>query len=276
MSVYWVGDIQGCDAALGQLMERIDFSASQDRLYVLGDLVNRGPDSLAVLRRLQGLGNSVQCVLGNHDLHLLAMAAGVRSPSRLDTVQTVLQAPDKEALLHWLSHQKLAMHADEVLMVHAGVLPQWSAAQTVSLAQEVEQLLQGPDSQEFLRHMYGDEPTQWHDQLQGLDRWRCVVNALTRLRFCTAQGQMEFKTKEGAGHAPAGYMPWFDGPGRKTADQVVAFGHWSTLGSLNRPDVWGLDTGCVWGGCLTAVGRNQPHEEVFRIQIPCAPMQTPG
>ncbi len=275
MSVYWVGDIQGCDAALGQLMERIDFSASQDRLYVLGDLVNRGPDSLAVLRRLQGLGNSVQCVLGNHDLHLLAMAAGVRSPSRLDTVQTVLQAPDKEALLHWLSHQKLAMHADEVLMVHAGVLPQWSAAQTVSLAQEVEQLLQGPDSQEFLRHMYGDEPTQWHDQLQGLDRWRCVVNALTRLRFCTAQGQMEFKTKEGAGHAPAGYMPWFDVPGRKTADQVVAFGHWSTLGAVDRDDIWALDTGCVWGGCLTAIQRNSPDELPRKIQIKCPPYQTP-
>jgi len=215
MAIYWIGDIQGCDAPLGQFMDQVGFSASRDRLYVLGDLVNRGPSSLQVLRRLQRLGNSVQCVLGNHDLHLLAMNAGARKPSKTDTLNEVLEAVDKEALLHWLSHQALALYQEEVLMVHAGVLPQWSLEETLGLAKELQDILRGPDAQDFLMQMYGNEPSLWDAKLSGISRWRCALNAFTRLRFCAPSGQMEFETKEGTAKAPEGYMHWFEVPLRK-------------------------------------------------------------
>ena len=275
MSVYWVGDIQGCDAPLGQLLDQIDFSASRDRLYVLGDLVNRGPDSLAVLRRLQRLGSSVQCVLGNHDLHLLAIAAGARPPSQTDTLDDILQADDRDHLLHWLRHQSIAIFQEDVLMVHAGVLPQWSLAETLALARELESILQNHDADEFFLHMYGNEPAQWHPQLQGIARWRCALNAFTRLRFCSPTGDMEFNTKESSAKAPAGYMPWFEVPHRQTNHITIAFGHWSTLGAVARNDIWALDTGCVWGGCLTAFQRNQPTDTPHRIEIKCPSYQTP-
>jgi bis(5'-nucleosyl)-tetraphosphatase (symmetrical) len=275
MSVYWVGDIQGCDAPLGQLLDHVGFSVSRDRLYVLGDLVNRGPSSLAVLRRLQDMGSSVQCVLGNHDLHLLALAHGARSPSKSDTLQDVLEAPDRNHLLNWLQHQSLALFEENVLMVHAGVLPQWSLSETLALARELENILQGDGAAEFWVNMYGNEPAQWQSDLQGMDRWRCALNAFTRLRFCSPSGHMEFKTKEGSAKAPAGYMPWFEVPGRQTADITIAFGHWSTLGAVNRHDVWALDTGCVWGGCLTALQRDHLSDPPRRIDIKCPSYQTP-
>lgn len=275
MAIYWVGDIQGCDAPLGQFMDQVDFSASRDRLYVLGDLVNRGPDSLHVLRRLSQLGNSVQCVLGNHDLHLLALNAGARKPSKSDTLQQVLTATDKESLLYWLRHQALAIYEEEVLMVHAGVLPQWSLADTLGLAQELQDILRGPNAQEFFMQMYGNEPNQWHDELTGMARWRCALNAFTRLRFCSPSGQMEFETKEGKAKAPAGYQAWFEIPQRKTAHITIAFGHWSTLGAVKRADVWALDTGCVWGGCLTGLRRDKPSDTPVRIEIKCPSYQTP-
>lgn len=256
-------------------MDQVDFSASRDRLYVLGDLVNRGPDSLQVLRRLSQLGNSVQCVLGNHDLHLLALNAGARKPSKSDTLQQVLTATDKESLLYWLRHQALAIYEEEVLMVHAGVLPQWSLADTLGLAQELQDILRGPNAQEFFMQMYGNEPNQWHDELTGMARWRCALNAFTRLRFCSPSGQMEFETKEGKAKAPAGYQAWFDIPQRKTAHITIAFGHWSTLGAVNRADVWALDTGCVWGGCLTGLRRDKPSDTPVRIAIKCPSYQTP-
>ena len=232
MAVYCVGDVQGCDAPLGRLLAEIDFSPSRDTLFVLGDLVNRGPASAQVLRRLMALGNAVQCVLGNHDLHLLAVAAGAGRLKPLDTLDDLLQAPDRPALLDWLRHQRMAIWQQGVLMVHAGVLPSWSMAQTLALAAEVETVLRGPDLGHFLHQMYGNTPDTWSDTLSGADRLRTVVNALTRLRFCTADGVMEFASKEGAGSAPAGYMPWFDVPGRQSADVTIAFGHWSTLGPL--------------------------------------------
>ena len=275
MSVYWVGDVQGCDAPLGQLLAQVDFSASRDRLYVLGDLVNRGPDSLAVLRRLYNLGSSVQCVLGNHDLHLLAISAGARPPSKMDTLNEVLEASDKNVLLHWLRHQAVAIHEENVLMVHAGVLPQWSLTETMSLARELETILQGDASSDFFMNMYGNEPAQWTPSLEGMDRWRCALNAFTRLRFCSASGAMEFETKEGTAKAPAGFMPWFEVPNRQTADTTIAFGHWSTLGAIARDDVWALDTGCVWGGCLTALTRNHVKELPQRIEIKCPQYQAP-
>jgi len=274
MAVYLIGDVQGCDEALGRLLHRIDFSPSRDTLYLLGDLVNRGPDSVAVLRRLMALNGAAHCLLGNHDLHALAVAAGVRRPSRMDTLQSLLQADDREVLLGWLRQQAMALQAHGVLMVHAGVLPQWSAADTLARAAELEAVLRGPDWVGFLSQMYGNEPARWSDKLQGLERLRVIVNALTRLRFCAADGTMEFDTKEGADGAPAGFMPWFDVPGRRTANDVVAFGHWSTLGWLDRADVIALDSGCVWGGCLSALRLQQGVRQL--LQVRCPQTQVPG
>ena len=275
MAVYLIGDVQGCDEPLSRLLQTLDFSPSRDTLYLLGDLVNRGPDSLGVLRRLHALDGSAHCVLGNHDLHALAVAAGVRRPGRSDTLGSLLQATDREPLLAWLRQQPLALQAQGVLMVHAGVLPSWRAADTLARSAEVQHVLSGPDWQGFLQQMYGNQPDHWQDHLQGAERLRVIVNALTRLRFCSADGRMEFDTKEAAEHAPAGFMPWFDVPGRRTAAEVVAFGHWSTLGWLDRRDVWALDSGCVWGGCLTAL-RLQAGGQHERIAVPCAQAQRPG
>lgn len=275
MAIYWVGDIQGCNAPLGRLLEQVDFSPSRDTLYVLGDLVNRGPDSAGVLRRLMDLGTAVQCVLGNHDLHLLAVAAGAGRIKPKDTLDDILQAPDRTAMLDWLRHQRMAIQAHGVLMVHGGVLPGWSAQQTLALAAEVECVLRGPDLPDFLHQMYGNSPAAWRDDLMGMDRLRVIVNALTRLRFCSADGVMEFAAKEGAHAAPEGFMPWFDVPERQTADVVVAFGHWSTLGGLQRPDVWALDTGCVWGGCLSAMRMSEKGRHEV-IQVKCEQAQQPG
>ena len=272
--IYLMGDLQGCCQALDRMLQTIDFSPSRDHLFVLGDLVNRGPDSLGVLRRLRGLDNAATCLLGNHDLHLLAVAHGVRKMHRSDTLAPILDAPDREDWLNWLRQQRLAVQAHGWLMVHAGVVPQWDAAQTVVLAGEVEAMLRSPEVGEFLTLMYGNEPARWDDSLQGVDRWRCVVNSLTRLRFCAADGTMEFATKEGAGGAPEGYMPWFEVPGRRTQGTPVAFGHWSTLGLVNRDDLLALDTGCLWGGHLTAVRVDGATREV--IQIPCPQAQKPG
>lgn len=284
MAMYLIGDIQGCDEPLQRLLDTLDFSASRDTLYALGDLVNRGPSSDAVLRRMMALGTSARCLLGNHDLHLLAAAHQVRKPHSKDTLQCILDAPDREAMLDWVRQQRLAMlepvGTTQVLMVHAGVLPAWTAIKTIALAGELEAALRSPDYAEFLSAMYGNTPDAWSDTLSGADRLRAIVNALTRLRFCSPEGVMEFDSKEGAAAAPPGCMPWFDVPGRKTASLTVAFGHWSTLGWLHRTDVLSMDTGCVWGGCLSAVRlsssetSNRLHSEL--IQVPCPQAQAPG
>jgi bis(5'-nucleosyl)-tetraphosphatase (symmetrical) len=270
-----IGDIQGCDAPLGRLLEKIDFSPSRDSIYVLGDLVNRGPDSDRVLRRLMGYGLAARCLLGNHDLSLLAVAHGDRPPHRNDTMDAVLAAPDREAMLQWLRQQRMAIREHGLLMVHGGVLPQWDAAQTLALAGEVEAMLRGPELFDFLPHMYGNQPAQWSDSLRGADRLRLIINALTRLRFCTPDGVMDLKASGRPAQAPAGMLPWFDVPGRKTASDTVVFGHWSTLGYLRRPDIIALDTGCVWGGCLSAL-QLDPRGEHELIQVTCEKAQTPG
>ena len=284
MALYLIGDVQGCDTALQRLLDKISFSPSRDTLYLLGDLVNRGPDSAGVLRRLMAFGASAQCVLGNHDLHLLAVAHGVRKAGRRDTLEGVLRAPDRQAMLAWLRHQRLAMletvGGKDHLMVHAGVLPGWTAAQTLGLAAEVEAVLRGPDLNDFLHQMYGDEPAQWRDALTGTARLRCIINALTRIRFCTPDGQMEFDAKGlTADSAPAGYLPWFDAPGRQTANAIVAFGHWSTLGWLDRPDLLSLDSGCVWGGALSALrladAASQGKPQAL-VQVKCDSAHLPG
>ena len=280
MAMYLIGDIQGCDDPLGRLLDKIDFSPSRDTLFLLGDLVNRGPGSADVLRRLMGLGHSARCLLGNHDLHLLAAAHRLRTPHRHDTLHGVLDAPDREALLDWLRHQRMAMletvAGETLVMVHAGVLPAWSAAQTLMLAAEVEDVLRGPGLPDFLREMYGNEPAAWRDELAGADRLRVIVNALTRLRYCTPDGYMEFDAKESLGSAPTGYMPWFEVPGRQTASVQVAFGHWSTLGFVDQSGVWGLDTGCVWGGALSALRIGDSLAQRELIQVACPQAQRPG
>ena len=274
-----MGDVQGCDDALERLLAHIGFSASRDTLYLLGDLVNRGPQSLAVLQRLMAMDGAAHCVLGNHDLHLLAVAQGVRKPHRKDTLQEVLASPRWPQIETWLRTRPLAIEAHGWLMVHAGVLPQWSVQDTLSLAAEVQHVLAGPEWGHFLHQMYGNQPDRWNDRLQGPDRLRVVVNALTRLRFCSADGQMEFDSKDGAHDAPAGFMPWFDVPARRSADSRIAFGHWSTLGVLQRADVLGLDSGCVWGGCLSAarIDHAAPVSGVVEVlQVRCAQAQAPG
>lgn len=276
MAVYLIGDVQGCDGALGRLLDELGFSASRDTAYVLGDLVNRGPQSLATVRRLMALGSSAHCLLGNHDLHLLAVSQGIRPAHRSDTVDDILQSTDRPALLDWLRQRPMALQAHGWLMVHAGVLPQWDVAQTLALAGELEQVLRSPDWADFLREMYGNTPDRWSNSLQGSDRLRVIVNALTRLRFCTADGVMEFKTKDSAGAAPEGFMPWFDVPERRTAAERIAFGHWSTLGAVDRPGLLALDTGCVWGGCLTAARLGGGGSSVERISVRCEQAAKPG
>ena len=253
MSTYAIGDVQGCHAQLLRLLERIAFDPARDTLWFVGDLVNRGPQSRDVVRFVKGLGDRAVTVLGNHDLSLLVVAEGIRRAHASDTFNDILDAPDRDELLHWLRHQKL-MHADgRYAMVHAGLLPQWSIPVALALAREVEQALRGPAWREFLREMYGNEPARWNDALQGHERLRVIVNAMTRLRLCTSDGAMEFSHKLGLENAPAGFLPWYDVPGRASTGTTVLFGHWAALGLVVREDVIALDTGCVWGRKLSAL-----------------------
>ena len=253
MSTYAIGDIQGCCTELQQLLEQVRFDSEHDKLWLVGDLVNRGADSLAVLRLVKSLGDCAIAVLGNHDLHLLAVAEGVAKLNRNDTLDEILHAPDRDELLHWLRNQRLLYAQDGYVLVHAGLLPQWSVTQAESLAREAEAALRGADYATFLAHMYGDAPHQWDDQLSGFQRLRVIVNACTRLRICTKKGEMEFKFKGEVENIPTGYMPWFDVPDRASRDATVVFGHWSALGLRIEPRFIALDTGCLWGGALSAI-----------------------
>ncbi|KQT13686.1 symmetrical bis(5'-nucleosyl)-tetraphosphatase [Ramlibacter sp. Leaf400] len=276
MGLYLIGDVQGCDDALARLLAKVAFSPSRDRAILLGDLVNRGPASAAVLRRLMALDGAATCLLGNHDLSLLAVAHGLHAPHGNDTMDSVLDAPDREAMLHWLRHQRMALHEHGLLMVHGGVLPQWDLARTLELAGEVEAVLRGASHVEFLAKMYGNEPAKWDDSLAGADRLRLIVNALTRLRFCTPEGEMRLKGSGGLDDAPPGTLAWFDVPGRRTAGVPIAFGHWSQLGLLLRDDVIALDTGCVWGGCLSALRYDPATGSREVVQVQCEQAQVPG
>jgi bis(5'-nucleosyl)-tetraphosphatase (symmetrical) len=271
---YLVGDLQGCCDALDRLLAKIGFSPSRDHLHVLGDLVNRGPRSLATLERLRGFGAAATCLLGNHDLHLLAVAHGVRPAHRSDTLGEILASPEREAWIDWIRQRRMAVQAHGWLMVHAGVVPQWDAATTLRLAAEVEAQLRSDGLGAFLRVMYGNEPARWSDGLAGNDRMRFVVNVLTRVRFVAADGTLEFGTKDGSGAAPPGHVAWFEAPGRRTEGTPIAFGHWSTLGLIDRPALLAIDTGCVWGGKLTAVRIDGGRREV--VQVDCDEAQRPG
>ena len=259
MKTYVIGDLQGCHEQTLALLERVaTSSATPPAILFAGDLVNRGPQSLATLRHVRALNladpGRIDSVLGNHDLHLLAAANGIRPVHATDTLDDILAAPERAELIDWVRRRPLAILRDGHLLVHAGVLPQWTVERTLELAHEVESMLRGPDWIDFLRQMYGNLPNAWDDALRGADRLRCIINAFTRLRFCTADGVMDFKVKEGAAAgSESGLLPWFDVPGRRSAGATLVFGHWSALGLMLRPDLIGLDSGCVWGGQLSAV-----------------------
>lgn len=280
MALYCIGDLQGCNGALERLLNAVDFSPSRDTALLLGDLVNRGPDSLAVLRRCKAADGALLSLLGNHDLHLLAVAAGVRPAGARDTLGGVLAASDGPALLAWLRQQPLARShahgAEHLLAVHAGAMAAWSASQALALAAEVQHALQGPHCVQYLQAMYGNTPVRWSDDLRGDERLRTITNGLTRMRFCTTDGALDFSSNESAADAPPGLVPWFDVPGRRTAGTLLAFGHWSTLGRLERADLLGMDTGCVWGGALSAVRFGCTLAEREWLQVPCAQAQKPG
>jgi bis(5'-nucleosyl)-tetraphosphatase (symmetrical) len=263
MSLYAIGDIQGCHAELCQLLDLIGFSPGTDRLWLVGDLVNRGPGSLAVLREVKALGAAAVTVLGNHDFHLLAVAAGHARAHRRDTIAPILEAPDREELLAWVRSWPLAVVEDDRLLVHAGLLPQWTPATALMLSREVQAALTAPDHDAFLRKLYGDTPARWRDDLEGHDRLRVVVNACTRLRFCAADGTMEFGEKRGPEHAPSGFRPWFEHEGRASAAATIVCGHWSTRELMLAPHLLMLDSGCLWGGTLTAV--RMEDRRIFQV-----------
>jgi len=253
MATYAIGDIQGCYGPLRRLLDLCRFNPRHDRLWLVGDLVNRGPHSLAVLRFVKSLGSRAVTVLGNHDLTLLIVAAGHRKPSPDDTFNPILRAPDRDELLHWLRHRKM-MHVERgFAMVHAGLLPQWTIVKALKLAREVETELRGDDHEKFLRKLYGNKPNRWDDDLQGIKRMRVIVNAMTRMRICTLAGRMEFAHKGKPFHLPIGYVPWFSVPQRKNRGTTILCGHWSALGLFANANVIALDTGCLWGGELTAL-----------------------
>jgi bis(5'-nucleosyl)-tetraphosphatase (symmetrical) len=252
------------------MLQLVAFDPKKDQLWLVGDLVNRGADSLSVLRLIKSMGDAAITVLGNHDLHLLAVAAGVAELHHSDTLNEVLQAPDREELLTWLRHQRMLHVQDNVVLLHAGLLPQWTVPQAQQLAQEVEQALRGDDYVTLLQKMYGNTPNHWDETLTGYERLRVITNSLTRMRVCTAQGEMQFKFKGELADVPAGYLPWFDLPQRASADATVVFGHWSALGLINRPNVIALDTGCLWGGNLTAI---RLHDRKI-FQVKCNKLKT--
>lgn len=254
MTTYVVGDLQGCHEEFEALLERLEFDTDRDRLWLVGDLVNRGPGSLACLRRVYQLRDAATVVLGNHDLHLLAVARGGAELKRKDTLAPILEAPDREELLDWLQAQPLIATERNDVMVHAGLPPQWNVQQAVELAAEVQNRLTGPRSGAFLERMYGNQPDVWHDDLEGLERLRVIVNIFTRMRFIDVQGRLDFAAKEGLDSAPAGFAPWFTFA--REDDPHILFGHWAALEGRtpdSRVRAEALDTGCVWGGCLTAL-----------------------
>ena len=265
MATYAIGDLQGCYKEFRQLLDLLGFDSATDKLWLVGDIVNRGPDSLILLRFIKTLGDAVVMVLGNHDLHLLMVAEGCVRLHRSDTLQAILAAPDRDELLYWLRQQRLLYVEGGYVMVHAGLLPAWSVAQAALLAQEVEAALRGNDFRKFFSHMYGNQPDHWDDSLAGYDRLRVVTNAMTRMRVCTPDGEMNFVYKGKIQDIPAGYLPWFETPDRASQEATVICGHWSALDLQVRDNLIALDTGCLWGGSLTAM--RLEDRKVF--QVPC-------
>ncbi|MDH5435668.1 MAG: symmetrical bis(5'-nucleosyl)-tetraphosphatase [Gammaproteobacteria bacterium] len=277
MATYAIGDIQGCLDQLQTLLEKINFDPQSDQLWFTGDLVNRGPQSLETLRFIKNLGDRAITVLGNHDLHLLAVSEGhTKYHLTKDTLKSILDAPDRDELLHWLRHRPL-LHHDETTgftLVHAGLPPQWNLAKAQFCAQEVEAALQSEAYPAYLENMYGNEPDTWSDTLTGWDRLRFITNCFSRLRFCDANGKLLLDEKGSPGTQPAGFMPWFDVPDRANTKMKIIFGHWSTLTQCEAEGVFPIDTGCLWGRALTALRIDIPKPQM--INVPCKQMMTPG
>jgi bis(5'-nucleosyl)-tetraphosphatase (symmetrical) len=268
MSTYAIGDIQGCFDPLLRLLEHIDFNADNDTLWFTGDLVNRGPKSLETLRFIKQLGNKHKIVLGNHDLHMLAVAYGKHEGWAEDTLTDILSAPDRIDLFEWLRHQEIMHHEGEYTIAHAGLAPMWDLAKASLLAREVENVLRSDQAEQYFHHMYGNHPKKWDDNLEGYDRLRCITNYFTRMRFCYADGSLDLKNKGTLDSHSVDTMPWFQVPERKSADLNILFGHWAALaGVTHTPRVFALDTGCVWGYCLTAMRL----EDQKRFQVLCSP-----
>ena len=268
MAIYAVGDIQGCHDEFMVLLERIGFSRSRDLLWLTGDIVNRGPQSLECLRFVKDLGDRAVTVLGNHDLHLLAMSQGnLRFEKNNRTLEPILNAPDRDELLHWLRHRPL-MHHDarqNYTLVHAGLPAEWDVPTALQRAGEVETVLQGGQFHGFCMEMYGNNPDRWSDDLQGMDRIRCIVNCLTRMRYCGPDGTLDFGEHRAPGSQNPRLVPWFKVPGRASRKARILFGHWSTLGYLQSDNVWALDSGCLWGG---AADGGQAGREVIAGALP--------
>lgn len=276
MAVFAVGDIQGCYDELRRALDSVGFDPSHDRLWCVGDLVNRGPKSLQVLRFFHQLGDAAICVLGNHDLHLLALVAGNDKHKDESSLDAVMAAGDRDELLHWLRHRPLIHHNPELdfLMVHAGLPPQWDLATALACGREVEAVLRGTDHVDYFMHMYGNKPDQWDPALTGMARWRFITNCLTRLRYCDGEGRLALKEKGPPGSQARGRIPWFEHPARASRGQRIVFGHWSTLGYLARDNVWALDTGCLWGGALTLLRLDEAPPA--RHAIACNSWQNPS
>jgi len=273
MAIYAIGDIQGCYDELRRLLDLIDFQPSTDQLWLAGDLVNRGPKSLETLRFVKGLGGAAITVLGNHDLHLIATVLNAGKTGKKDTLEAIIHADDGDELIHWLRHQPLFHYNEQFCMLHAGLPPQWDFELTKQMAHEVEQTLQGRHHRHFFQSMYGNKPNLWRDDLAPAERLRFAVNCFTRLRYCTADGELDFSQKGAPGSQPAHLMPWFMAPKRKSLSMRIIFGHWSTLGFYDGYNCYGIDTGCLWGGQLTALKLDY---ELRRFSLDCRANRKPG
>lgn len=266
MAIYAIGDIQGCFDDLLRLLDTISFNEHNDQLWFAGDLVNRGPKSLETLRFVKSLGDSAVTVLGNHDLHLLAASCVPKIANKKDALLPILDAPDRDELIHWLRHRPLFHFNDEFCLVHAGLPPQWDFRKTKKMALLAEQTLKAADYQVFLKQMYGDKPNVWSSRLKGVEKLRFIINCFTRMRYCDVNGRLDFVQSGPLGSQPKSLVPWFTVPQRKSADMRIIFGHWSTLGYYEGPNCYAIDTGCLWGGQLTALRLSDP---VQRFYIDC-------
>ncbi|MGB8337422.1 MAG: symmetrical bis(5'-nucleosyl)-tetraphosphatase [Burkholderiales bacterium] len=270
MATYAIGDLQGCYEPLQKLLRQFSFDSARDVLWFVGDLVNRGEDSLACLRFVKSLGDRAVTVLGNHDLHLLCVAEGVADGYRGDTLQEILEAPDRGEFLDWLRHRPLLHYEHGYALVHAGLLPQWNLSQAQQLAREAEQALRGKNHKTFFAEMYGNKPDKWNEKLTGHDRLRVIINAMTRLRFCSADGHMDFDHKGSLENAPPGFYPWFEVPGRATENETIICGHWSALGLRVEKNLVALDSGCLWRSALSAF--RLEDRAVFSVSCAEAPI----
>lgn len=277
MSIYAIGDVQGCYDELQRLLDSINFDPAKDKLWFAGDLVNRGPKSLQVMRFVKSLGSNAISVLGNHDLHLLALSQGNRSHYKHGTLDEILKAPDRDELIHWLRHQPVMYHHKKsgYNLVHAGLPPQWDIPSALQYARELETVLQGSGFHDFCHAMYGNEPAQWSDELKGMERLRFITNCLTRLRYCTPEGKLAMREKGTPGCQTAGIVPWFETPERASRNDRIIFGHWSTLGYRQTDNVWSIDTGCLWGGQLTAL-KIRKKKKPKPIHLACSGALKPG